>query len=197
MLPVVIAAAPPDIPYLTNATIDGAALWFADRDRRIRRPVGLAPALMLRTDLQPLLHSARTSAAAGWVRHALVAVQVGLALVRSSARHCWPKHVAAASVSTRLRRRRRGQCRRRSAGGALLDNEPFAVFDQRWGGFARSGVAAASSSVSSVSGPDDVRFAIEAGSRPTPTGAGPVPLQAVTPGFFETMRIPVLQGRSF
>ena len=63
LLPVLIAAAPGNIPYLTDTSIDGSVLLFALAATTICGVlVGLAPALMVwRTDLQPLLRSSRVS----------------------------------------------------------------------------------------------------------------------------------------
>ena len=207
MLPVVIAAAPADIPYLTNATIDGAALWFALTVTAASGVlVGLAPALMLwRTDLQPLLHSARTSSGPRqeWVRHALVAVQVGLALVlivcaSLLAKSMWRLHAvdfgfAADGVA--------------SAGVFLpaarypSNESHLQFFDQALERIrAIPGVTAAASSSSEfgIGAGMTFSFAIEGRVAANANGReDPVPLQAVTPQFFETMRIPLLQGRTF
>jgi putative ABC transport system permease protein len=62
------------------------------------------------------------------------------------------------------------------------------------------GVVAAAGTTGQPASPDTMTFSFAIEGRPSVNPSGredPVPLQAVTPGYFETMRIPVLAGRVF
>ena len=135
------------------------------------------------------------------LRNGLVAVQVGLALVlivgaSLLVKSMWRLYAVDFGFAPDQRDERRLDCRPRayaSEPGAL----PF--FDDVLTAIrAIPGVTAAASRPASSRSASGMTFsfAIEGRASANPIGReDPVPLQAVTPGFFETMKIPLLRGR--
>ncbi len=202
----IVAAAPGDIPFLEAVRLDPIVLGFAVALTFLCAAlVGLAPALqMSRARLQPLLASARTAAggAHGRMRHVLIAGQIGLALVLLVAamllvRSFWkleqvnhgfdPDHLLAVSLDLPQARYPDNASQSRFYDGLVARLR------------ALPGVTAAAGTTSfpGKGAQMTFSFAIEGRQAPNPNGReDPVPLQGVTPGYFATMGIPVIEGRA-
>ncbi len=205
-LKAIVLAAPSDIPFLENVTFDSTALGFTAAVSLVcALLVGLAPALLVsRTDVRALLQAARAKVGGSEtrLRHALVAAQIGLALVLLVSagllvQSFWklqavdhgfdPDHVL--TVSLDLPQARYG------------DNAAQVAFYNGLLGRLRTvpGVTAAAGTTSAPAAGAGMTFSFAIDGRPStnPTGReDPMPLQGITPGYFETMRIPVLDGRA-
>jgi predicted permease len=201
-----VAIAPEDIPLLDHVAFNGRALAIAlATTAGSAWLVGILPVVqLLRADLQPFLHGARirSDRRQGRLRLALVAGQVALALVL----------LLAASLLTRSFLNLHAVDHGFDAARVLtvnldLPGARYADAAARAGFYrellarvrALPGVreAAATSAFAGEGAGMTFSFAIEG--RPSTNATGredPVPLQAVSPGYFETMRIPVLEGRS-
>ncbi len=206
-LPALIAAAPNLVPQLHRARIDPAVLGFAAMVTVASAVLtGLVPALHIsRLDLRPLLHGARThtDARGSRLRHALVAAQVGLTLVL----------VIAAGLLVRsfsqLQRVAPGFDPDRLLTVALdlpasryptlsASADFYTRLIERVRALPGVDAAAGTTSFAGTGAGMTFSFAIEGHPSSTPSGReDPVPLQAVTPGYFETMRIPLARGRAF
>ncbi|MEZ5315828.1 MAG: ABC transporter permease [Vicinamibacterales bacterium] len=202
-----LALAPADIPLLDLVTVDWRIAAVSAVLTTVSAVlVGLLPALHAsRVDLRPLLHggSAGGSHPRGRARLMLVGVQVALALVLLAAagllaRSFWrlnqvdfgydPRNVLSVELDL--------------PGARYPDNDSHVRFYRDLLDRVRrlpGVVAAAGSTVRTGEGTlMTFSFAIEGRPSGTPTGReAPEPLQAVTPTYFETMRIPVLEGRGF
>jgi putative ABC transport system permease protein len=203
---VLVAIAPSDIPLLNHVTFDRRALAIAlATTAGSAWMVGVLPVVQfLRADLQPFLHGARiySDRRQGRLRLGLVAAQVALALVL----------LLAATLLTRsflnLRAVDHGfdpaqvlTVNLDLPGARYADAEARAGFYRELLTRVRAmpgvGAVASTSAFAGEGAGMTFSFAIEGRPSANPTGReDPVPLQAVSPGYFETMRIPVLEGRS-
>ncbi|MCB0074618.1 MAG: ABC transporter permease, partial [Caldilineaceae bacterium] len=204
-LKVLLAAAPPNIPFIESVAINGPVLGFAVAvTLGCGLLVGLVPALLIsRGTVRPLLASTRTTAGGAEIRwrHLLVAAQVGLTLVLlitsgllvqsvwklQSVDHGFdPSHLLTVSIDLPSAR--------------YPDNASQQAFyatllDQLAG---LSGVVSvAGTSATPATGANmTFSYAVEGRQAPNPTGREDAqPLQSITPGYFRTMGIPVLEGR--
>jgi len=206
-LEVIVANAPADIPFIERVRIDPAVLGVAVLVTMASAVlVGLAPALRAaRAELRPLLQSARVRVDRSQqrLRQALVVCQIALALVLLVAaallvRSFWqlnqveygydPNGVLTVSIDL-------PRVRYPDQAAQLRFYEQ--LFDRLR---ARPGVAAAAGTTGTpgVGAAMTFSFAIEGRPSSNPSGReDPVPLQGVTRGYFETMRIPVVGGRVF
>ncbi len=205
LLPALVAAAPADIPLLQTVAVDRAVLAFAVGATLLSALLtGLAPAWHLsRADVRPLLQTARPGldARGSRMRHLLVAGQVGLTLVL----------VVAAGLLVRSFLRLQSVDPGFDPHGVLtvdLDlpgaRYPdtastlrfYSSLIERVG--ALPGVVAAAGTTSTPGSGAGFTFSFAIEGRPSINPSGredPVPLQAVTGGYFQTMRIPVIRGR--
>jgi putative ABC transport system permease protein len=205
-LQALVVAAPADIPFLDTIAINGTVLGFTVLVTMVcALLVGLVPAaLMSRTDVRSLLSSSRGHAggSATRLRHVLVAAQIGLALVllvsagllvqsfwnlRSVDHGFDPRQLLAVSIDLPQSR--------------YPDNDRQLSFYRDLGerlSTTPGVVRAAGTTATPARGAGmTFSFAIEGRVAPNPSGReNPVPLQGITPGYFETMRIPILEGRS-
>jgi len=205
-LKALVLAAPGDIPFLEAVTFDSTVLAFtAAVTLACALLVGLAPALLVsRADVRALLQAARAKVGGSEtrLRHALVAAQTGLALVLLVSagllvQSFWklqavdhgfdPDHIL--TVSLDLPQARYGSNAAQVAFyNGLLD-----------GLRAVPGVTAAAGTTSAPAAGAGMTFSFAIEGRPSTNPSGredPMPLQGITPGYFETMRIPVLEGRA-
>lgn len=202
-----VAAAPPDIPFLDAVTVNWPVLGFAAVASVASAVlVGVLPAAQAsRADLRPLLHGGRAGTAAGQsrVRLVLVSGQVALALVLLVG--------AALLVRSFQRLQAVSPGFDRSNLLAVELDLPGARYPDRPAqvGFYRDvldrlqaahGIVAAAGTTAFPGGGAGMTFsfAIEGRKAPNPTGReDPEPLQGVSPAYFETMRIPIVRGRVF
>jgi putative ABC transport system permease protein len=205
LLRTIVAAAPPDIPLLEMVAINWQVLGVAAASTMGSAVlVGVLPAMQAsRTDFGAMLHGARvrTDIRQGRLRLMLVTVQVALALVllvgaALLVRSFWRlQRVDYGFDPTRLLAVQLDLPRARYMDGPAQAGFYAGLLDRLRG---VPGVIA-SAGTSGVPGDRNATtfsFAIEGRPSANPTGReDPVPLQAVTPGYFETMRIPILQGR--
>jgi putative ABC transport system permease protein len=202
-----VAAAPPDIPLLDAVTVDWSVLAFAAAVSVTSAVLaGLLPALQAsRADVRPLLHGGRAGVqpAQARLRLVLVSIQVALALVllvgaallvRSFERL---QAVDAGFDRTNL------VTVEMDLPGARYPDRPTQVgfYEGVLGRIqAAHGVVAAAGTTGRPGEGAGMTFsfAIEGRKAPNPTGReDPEPLQAISPAYFETMRIPVVRGRVF
>ena len=206
-LRVIVAAAPPDIPFMERAAIDWVVLAVAAAVTVASALViGLLPAARVaRTDLRALLQSTRHRGDRyqQCLRQALVIAQVAVAVVllisaallvrsflRLSAVDAGYDPRGVLTVSVDLPRVR------------YTDPAAQLAFYERLFERLRSNpsiIAAAGTTATPGTGAHmTFSFAIEGRVAASPTGReSPVPLQGITPGYFDVMRIPLLQGRVF
>ena len=205
LIDAILAAAPPDIPFLDVVTIDWPVLGiavFSTMGSAVL--IGVLPALQAsRTHPGGMLHGSRvhTDRRQGRLRLALVTVQVALALVllvgaALLARSFWQLHrVDYGFDPTRLLAVQLDLPRVRYADGPAQIAFYTSLVDQ----LNRVPGVVAAAGTSGMPGDRNAQtfsFAIEGRPSSNPSGReDPVPLQAVTPGYFETMRIPILRGR--
>ena len=201
-----VAAAPADIPRLDHVTFDwrvlAAALAVTAGTAVL---VGAFPVVqLLRADLQPLLHGVRirSDRRQGRLRLALVAAQVALSLVLLVAAVLLTRSfLNLNAVDHGFHAERVLTVELDLPGARYADAAARSAFYGELLHRVRSlpGVeAAASSSAFAGTGAGmTFSFAIEGRPSANPTGReDPVPLQAVSPGYFETMGIPVRRGRA-
>ena len=209
-LRVIVASAPGDIPFMDRVTFDAGVLAVAAAVTiACALLVGLAPALRVaRADLRPILQAARmrTDRSQQRLRYGLVVAQVALSLVLvvgaglfvrsfwnlSQVEHGFdPQGVLTVALDL-PRARYQDQASQLTFYEQLLERLN-----------AVPGVAAAGGTTGFL-GPGGglagmtFSYAIEGRPSSNPSGReDPVPLQGVTRGYFETMRIPVVGGRGF
>ena len=203
----IVAAAPPDIPYMERVGLDWAVLAVALATTVVSAVLmGLAPAARVaRTDLRGLLQSVRVRGdrQQQGLRQVLVVAQVAIALVllvsagllvRSFVRLAdvapgYDPH-GVLTVSVDLPRARytdlESQLRFYEELFARLNAHPAVD-----GAAGTTGVPGSGASMT-------FSFAIEGRVAPNPSGReAPVPLQGVTHEYFDVMRIPIVKGRGF
>ena len=203
----IVAAAPPDIPFMERVAIDWVVLAVAAAVTVASAvAMGLAPAARVaRTDLRALLQGTRLRGDRYQqrLRQALVVAQVAVALVllisaallvrsflRLNAVDTGYDPRGVLTVSVDLPRVR------------YADPAAQLAFYERLFERLRANpsiVAAAGTTASPGAGANmTFSFAIEGRVAASPTGReSPVPLQGITPEYFDVMRIPLLQGRAF
>jgi predicted permease len=209
-LRVIVATASADVPFLDRAALDASVLAVAAAVTvACALLVGLVPAVRVaRADLRPLLQTARmrTERSQQRLRQALLVGQVALAFVLVVAagllvRSFWklsevdhgfdPTGVLTVALDL-PRARYQDQTAQRVFYEQLLERIE-----------AVPGVAAAGGTTGSLGpggGMAGMTFSYAIEGRPSSNASGredPVPLQGVTRGYFETMRIPVVRGRGF
>jgi putative ABC transport system permease protein len=206
-LPVIVSYAPADTPLLSRVDLDpivlGVTVLVTIASALL---VGVAPSLRLaHADTQSLIQ--RTRGAGGRprhrLRHALLVCQVGLALVLL---------VAAALMVQTFWKLNRVESGFNPAGvlTVALDlpaaryPDPAAhlrfydLLVERLRALPGVAGAAGTSGRPGSGAGQTFSFAIEGRLASNPTGReDPVPLQSVTQGYFETMRIPIVSGRVF
>jgi predicted permease len=197
-----ISLAPADLPRGSAIGVSGAAFLFAfAASTAVGVVIGLVPALQAsRADLHAgLQHGSRRTAGSGqMMRRMLVVAEVALALVlltgaglllRSLERlfAVDPGFVPARLLTMRVQA---------SSGRFDDDGETFRFFSQALTAVRQvPGVtAAAFTSQLPLSGDGDM-YGVHFESSPTGRNEGAVFRYAVTPGFFEAMRIPLRRGR--
>ncbi len=201
----IVAAAPPDIPFLDAVRLDPALLGFAAAVTVVCAAlVGLAPALETsRPRLGPLLSAGHTPADRGRtrLRQLLVAGQIGLAVVllvaaMLLARSFWKLQAVDHGFDPdRLLTVAIDLPRVRYPDNAAQVRFYRALLERLR---ALPGVTAAAGTTQSPGRGAGMTysFAIEGRTAPNPNGReDPVPLQGVTPGYFATLGVPVLAGR--
>jgi putative ABC transport system permease protein len=203
----IVAAAPPDIPFMDRVAIDPTVLGTALVVTIVcALLMGIVPAARVaRTDLRGLLYSGRVKGDRhhGRIREVLVIAQVAIALVlvlsagllvRSFIRLTEvspgydPRGVLTVSVDL-------PRARYADLGAQLRFYE--ALFARLHAHPAVAG-AAGTTGMPGVGANMTFSFAIEGRLAANPSGREtPVPLQGVTADYFDVMRIPVVEGRGF
>ncbi|HET7619250.1 MAG TPA: ABC transporter permease [Vicinamibacterales bacterium] len=204
-LPAILAAAPADIPFLETVRLDGAVLSFAVVVTIVCAVlVGLAPAMQAwRARVQPSLASARTAGGApARTRQVLVAAQLALTLVLLVGalllvRSFWklqqvdygfdPDQLLTVSIDLPPARYRENAAQVRFY-DALLERLR-----------ALPAVRAAAGTTAFPGEGADMTFSFAIAGRPSSNPSGredPVALQGVTPGYFSTLGIRLLEGRA-
>ena len=207
LLPSLVAGAPADIPYLERVRMDWTVLGLAALVIMASAlAMGVVPAMRAaRTDLRGLLQGGRVHGDRRHqrLRQALVVAQVAVTLVLvvgagllvrsfvrlgSVAPGYDPRGVLTVSVDL-------PRARYTDLGAQLRFYEQlFARLHAQPSIAAAAGTTAVPGEGSSMT----FSFAIEGRAAANPSGREtPVPLQGVTTGYFDVMRIPVLQGRAF
>jgi putative ABC transport system permease protein len=203
----IVAAAPADIPFMERVAVDTAVLLAAAAATfACALAIGLAPALRVgRTDVRGLLHGGRVHGDRHQrrVRQALVVAQVAVAvvlvvsavlLVRTFSRLSavspgYDPH-GVLTVSIDLPRARYAELE--------AQRQFYERLFERLNAHPSIAAAAGTTAVPGEGASMTFSFAIEG--RPSTNASGrehPVPLQGITPGYFDVMRIPVLGGRAF
>lgn len=202
----IVAAAPSDIPFMERVGIDwavlAAALVITATSALL---MGVAPAARVaRADLRGLLHGGRVKGdGQRRIREVLVVAQVAIALVlvvsagllvRSFIRLTRvvpgydPRGVLTVSVDLPRARYADLDAQRRFYDALFARLNAHPAIDRAAG---TTGMPGAGASMT-------FSFAIEGRIAPNPSGReAPVPLQGVTPDYFDVMRIPVIRGRGF
>jgi putative ABC transport system permease protein len=206
-LRIIVASAPGDIPFMDRVTLDAWVLAVAAAVTiACALLVGLAPALRVaRADLRPMLQTTRmrTDRSQQRLRYLLVVAQVALSLVLVVGaglfvRSFWnlsqvdpgfdPQGVLTVALDL-PRTRYQDQASQLALYEQLLKRLN-----------AVPGVAAAGGTTGSPGRGAGMTFSYAIDGRPSSNPSGredAVPLQGVTRGYFETMRIPVVRGRGF
>ncbi|NQW02556.1 MAG: ABC transporter permease [Acidobacteria bacterium] len=205
-LQALILAAPSDIPFLDTVRIDGAVFGFTMAiTMACALMVGLLPALSIsRADSRSLLQTSRGTVGRSEtrLRHGLVAAQIGLALVLLVSaglltRSFWnlqavdhgfdPSHLLTVSLDL--------------PGSRYPDADAQVAFYESLGERLQAlpGVVAAAGTTATPGRGAGMTFSFAIEGRPATNSSGredPAPLQGITPGFFDTMRIPLIEGRT-
>jgi putative ABC transport system permease protein len=202
-----VAAAPSDIPLLDAVVFNWRAVMAAAVATGTSAVlVGLLPALQTsRTNLQPLLHGSRIQSGAGEgrLRLLLVAAQVALAtVVLVAAVLLTRSFVKLNAVEHGFDVNRLLVVELDLPGVRYPNAESQAAFYRELLDRLRRapGVLSAASTSSFPGAGAGMTFSYGIEGRPAPSANGREdarPLQAVSPGYFEAMAIPVVEGRSF
>lgn len=202
-----LALAPPEVPFLDAVRLDGGVWLFSAVVTTVSAIlVGFAPAWHLsRASAAAMLQAVRLRSDPGQnrLRHSLVTAQVALALVLLVAaalmvRTMWqlqsvdpgfdPRGVLAAELNL--------------PGARYADNAAHARFYegliQRVSAIPGVTAVATTSGEAGIGSDTTFSFGIEGRVAKNPSGReDPESLQAVSPTYFDTMRIPVKAGRTF
>jgi predicted permease len=204
---VLVAAAPDDIPLLTQVSFNWRVLAGAlVATAGSALLVGLLPALQVsRANLQPLLHGSRVQSDAGHgrLRLGLVAAQVALALVLLTAAALFTRSfLQLGAVEHGFQPERLLTVELDLPASRYPDLQAQARFYDELLTRVRSlpGVraTAATTAFAGVGAGMTFSYALEHRPSTNPTGReDPQPLQGVSAGYFETMGIPIVEGRGF
>jgi predicted permease len=203
--PAIVAFMPADIPRLDAVAIDAGVLALAVAATITSAiVVGLLPALQFgRLDLRPVMHGTRvrSDAGQGRIRHLLVAAQVALALVLLvSAALLVKSFYRLQAVDAGFDPARLLTVQLDLPGARYPDNAAHRRFydDLLARLQATPGIAVAAGTTAAPGEGSGMTFSYAIDGRPssTPTGReAPLPLQAVTAGYFDVMGIAVVAGR--
>ena len=203
----IIASAPADIPYLERVSIDWTVLLAAAvLSIGSAVAIGIAPALRVaRSDVRALLQGNRAQGDRHQrrLRQGLVVTQVAVALVL----------VASAALLARTFVRLNTVSTGYDARGVLTVSidlprvrysdlpAQLRFYDHLFERLEAHPAVAAAAGTTGVPGQGasmTFSFAIEGRPSSNPTGReDPVPLQGITGGYFDAMRIPIVRGRDF